>query len=128
MLKTNSKKAIENIRVYIIANFDPSNYDEYKNLIGTTDFSAVAETIYKVFRAEKYGNEKYNVPEVEIFTDWMQGLPTIFNDDYYYNISAVDLLAKLLEETDSEKAKYNEREAENFLTRLIYHEIKKVIC
>lgn len=128
MLKTNSKKAIENIRAYIIANFDPSSYDEHKHLIGTTDFSAVAETIYKVFRAEGYNKIQNNATELEAFTDWMQGLPTIFNDDYYYNISAVDLLAELLEETDSEKAKYNEREAENFLTQLIYREIKKTIC
>lgn len=127
MLKTNSKKAIENIRAYIIANFDPSSYGEYKELNNTTDFSVVAETIYKVFRAEGYNKIQNNATELEAFTDWMQGLPTIFDDDYYYNVSAVDLLSELLEETNSEKAKYNEREAEYFLTRLIYREIKKAI-
>ena len=127
MLKTNSKKASENIRAYIIANFDPSSYDEYKELNNTTDFSVVAETVYKVFRAEGYNKIQNNATELEAFTDYMQGLPTIFNGDYYYNVSAVDLLATLLEETDNEKAKYNEREAEAFLTRLIYREIKKAI-
>ena len=127
MLKTNSKKASENIRAYIIANFDPSSYDEYKELNNTTDFSVVAETVYKVFRVEGYNKIQNNATELEAFTNWMQGLPTIFNDDYYYNVSAVDLLATLLEETDSEKTKYNEREAENLLTQLIYREIKKAI-
>lgn len=127
MLKTNSKKASKNIQQYIIANFDPSSYDEYKELNNTTDFSVVAETVYKVFHAEGYNKIQNNATELEAFIDWMQGLPTIFNDDYYYNVSAVDLLVELLEETDSEKAKYNEHEAETFLTRLIYREIKKAI-
>jgi exopolyphosphatase/guanosine-5'-triphosphate,3'-diphosphate pyrophosphatase len=44
-----------------------------------------------------------------------------------YNRSEVDDLGEILEETESEKKRYTEREAESFLTRLIYNEIKKEV-
>ena len=44
---------------------------------------------------------------------------------YFYNRSAVDDLGEILEETDEEKAKYNERQAEDLLTWLIYRELLK---
>ena len=44
---------------------------------------------------------------------------------YYYNRSAVDDLAGILEETDAEKARYNEQDAEKLLTSLIYRELMK---
>ena len=78
MLKTNSKKASENIRAYIIANFDPSSYDEYKELNNTTDFSVVAETVYKVFRAEGYNKIQNNATELEAFTRLYAGTANNF--------------------------------------------------
>lgn len=124
MLKTNSKKTIENLKAYIITNFTPENY--------TTDapetFPEIARFIYGVF-----GVEKWNCPnaarlygsECNAFIDWCEGLPGVLDTCYYYNRSAVDDLGAILEETDAEKSKYTESDAERLLSMLIYRTIKK---
>ena len=62
---------------------------------------------------------------IELFTDWTSGLPSVIDCLYYYNRSAVDDLAAILEETDSEKAQYSEQQAESLLTYLLYRELVK---
>ena len=124
MLKTNSKKALENVRSYIVNNFTPDNYD----LEPSNDFATVAKVIYNCFIEEKSGiNDWGRVSENVIFADWCAGLPSIFNTCYYYNRSAVDDLGEILEETEEEKEKYTQTEAEKLLTALIYREIKKAV-
>ena len=128
MLKTNSKKAIENIKNYIINNFDFTNYEEYTNEEEPTTFEAIAKFIYKCFIEEKrYNNDNYRYSEQEIFLDWCSGLPSVIDTCYFYNRSAIDDLAIILEETEAEKEKYSESDAEELLTNLIYREIKKAI-
>lgn len=51
MLKTNSKKAKENLKSYIINHFDYSNYEVETE---PTTFEEVAQFIYRAFRSEKY--------------------------------------------------------------------------
>lgn len=51
--------------------------------------------------------------------------PTAFNTLYYYNVSAVDLLADWLNETDSEKARFTEEQAEERITALLFRELTK---
>lgn len=128
MLRTNSKKAVENIRAYIIKHFDGENY----NFSGdANDFHEVAAFIYKCFIDEKYkGAEGYYARRgyrmQDIFEEWAAGLPSVLDACYYYNRSAVDDLTEILEETESEKEKYNdERKAEKFLTALIWLQISK---
>lgn len=124
MLKTNSKKALENIRAYILNNYTPEAY----NLPETSDFRTAAKEIYRCFYTEKHDNAEWGrVPEADIFADWCGGLPTVLDTCYYYNRSAVDDLGLILEETETEKARYNESDAEKLLTSLIYREIKKAI-
>ena len=124
MLKTNSKKALENIRSYVVDNFTPDNYD----LEPSNDFATAAKVIYNCFIEEKSGiNDWGRVAESVIFEDWCAGLPSIFNTCYYYNRSAVDDLGEILEETEKEKEKYTQTEAEKLLTALIYREIKKAV-
>lgn len=118
MIRTNSKKARENIREYIRNNYDGESY----NFPETTDFKTIAANILDVFREEKPRN-KGN--EQEIFIEYCAGLPTILDTCYYYNRSAVDDLGEILEETDEEKAKYSEQDAEKLLTYLIYRELVK---
>ena len=127
MLKTNSKKAIENIKTYIVNNFDFTNYED-----GTTEepttFEAIAKFIYNCFITEKrYNNDNYRYSEQAIFFDWCSGLPSVIDTCYFYNRSAIDDLAVILEETETEKERYSESDAEKLLTNLIYREIKKVI-
>ena len=118
MIRTNSKKARANIRAYIIDNYTPDSY----GLPETADFKTAAANILDVFHKEKPRN-KGN--EQEIFTEYCAGLPTILDTCYYYNRSAVDDLGEILEETDEEKAKYSEQDAERLLTILIYRELTR---
>lgn len=128
MLRTNSKKALENIRAYILKHFDGSNYDFSGD---ENDFHTVAVFIYDCFISEYYKpSEAYfarrNMRLQDIFAEWAAGLPSVLDTCYYYNRSAVDDLAEILEESESEKEKYNdERKAEKLLSGLIWLQIAK---
>ena len=120
MLRT--KKAIGNIRAYIMDNFAPENYTDTP----PEDFPEVAAFILDIFRKEKMSDFRYrNCNEFAAFTDWCQGLPAVLDTCYYYNRSAVDDLGRILEETAEEKARFTEAEAERRLTWLIYRELGK---
>ena len=126
MLRSNSKKAIENIQAYIINNFDGTNYG-----IETPEtFKETAKIILDTFRHEKFYSDSYErkhgITEQSAFIDWCAGLPSILDTCYYYNRSAVDDLASILEESESEKAQYNESAAETMLSKLIYRELRKI--
>ena len=127
MLKTNSKKAQENIKNYILENFTPESYTDTP----PTETKEIFNYIYKCFISEKFSieNEKryYKYNEYAAFVDWCSGLPSIINTCYYYNRSAVDDLGMILEETEAEKSRYTESEAEKMITYLIYRTIKKEI-
>lgn len=120
MLKTNSKQARENVQAYIMQHFDGCNCD-----IETKEtFTQTAAIIMDVFRSEKPAEGGYSrMSEQERFTEWAAGLPSILDTCYYYNRSAVDDLGKILEETEQEKARFTEQDAENRLTYLIYREL-----
>lgn len=127
MLRTNSKQARDNIHKYIMNNFDGCNYD----IANPDNFHDTAIIIYNIFRSEKYHCSEdfryYHNNECAAFTDWCAGLPSILDTCYFYNRSAVDDLAVILEETDSEKARFQEQKAMDLLTALIYREIKKEV-
>lgn len=125
MLKTNSKKARENVRQYIIDGLSDEYYDEKER-----GFDNVARIIYERFKAEKmfdYNLRYYKNNIFKIFEDWCSGLPSILDTCYYYNRSAVDDLGEILEETEEEKSRYSESEAELLLTKLIYREIERSV-
>ena len=112
MLKTNSKKARENIQQYIIDNFTPEGYTD--EII--EGFENIAKFIIDTFRSEKYSRKAdfkyYNNNEAAAFADWCAGLPSVLDTCYYYNRSAVDDVAAILEETETEKSRFSEPEAE----------------
>ena len=125
MLKTNSKKAAENIRAYIMNGFTPEGYTDNP----PQEFPAIARFILAAFRNEKYhlpqDRRYYRNNEFAAFADWCAGLPSVLDTCYYYNRSAVDDLGAVLEETEEEKARYTEEQAESTLTLLIYRELTK---
>lgn len=125
MLKTNSKKAAENIRAYIMNGFKPENYTDNP----PEDFPEIARFILATFKSEKYNTHEdfqyYRNSEFAAFIDWCAGLCGVLDTCYYYNRSAVDDLGTVLEETDEEKARYTEEQAEKMLTMLIYRALKK---
>ena len=119
MLRSNSKAVVEKIHQYIVDGIDP----EYFGLSEAPDFPEACKLILTACENEKqYSRSRSGF---ETFRDWAQGLPSAFNTCYYYNVSAVDLLADWLEETEAEKSKYSESEAEEMITRLIYRELTK---
>lgn len=127
MLKTNSKKARENIRNYIIDNFTAENYTDTP----PTEWHEIAKFIYETFRSEKYNCPQdyryYNGMEHYAFADWCQGLPSVLDTCYFYNRSAVEDLGNILEQTPTERHRYKEDQAERQLTALIYNTIKKEV-
>lgn len=126
MIKSNSKKARENIRAYILDNFDPESYG--RDAAEFETFGAAAAFILETFRREKRWELKLMLrrePEDAIFTGWCQGLPSVIDTCYYYNRSAVDDLGAILEETEAERNRYSEADAEKLLTSLIYRELLK---
>ena len=130
MLKSNSKKACENIREYIMQDSDYlSECAEYDGvtLNDRTDFLSYA---WRLFTGQKKHDieQNYNNPNFGIFLDWARGLALGSLFCYYYNRSAVDDLGAILEETEEEKAKYTEEQAEEMLSRLIYRELEKAAC
>ena len=123
MIKSNSKKARENIRAYILNNFDPESYGRDKSEFET--FEAAAAFILETFRSEKRYELNAYRSELAAFTNWCQGLPTVIDTCYYYNRSAVDDMGAILEETEAERNRYSEADAEKLLTSLIYRELLK---
>ena len=126
MLKTNSKKAINNIWNYIMEDLDHIN-SGYGYEIKEDDRKATAAAIYEIFESEKYNDPYYKqYDRQKVFIDWAQGLALggMF-DYYYYNKNAVDVLGDILEETKTERDKYTEEQAAAMLTNLIYREVIK---
>ena len=129
MLRTNSKKAVENIRAYIVDNFTPEGYTDNP----PQEFPKIAAFIFDTFKSEKYRCSQdvryYHGNEAAAFADWCAGLPSVLDTCYFYNRSAVDDLGAILEETEQEKARYTEQQAEQqaeqLLTSLIYRELQK---
>lgn len=128
MLKTNSKQAQENIKSYIINHFDCSSYEPETE---PETFEEVARFIYNTFRKEKYSLPEdfryYHGNEYNAFVDWCSGLPSLLDTCYYYNRSAVADLGEILDESETERRRFSEAEAETRLTQLIYRAIKKVV-
>ena len=127
MIRSNSKKAIQNIRAYITDNYNPDGYDPEAPEAKATTFEEIAACILAdVKRVKGYEfNRCRCYTWQEAFADWAAGLPGLLDTCYYYNRSAVDDLAEILQETDSEKAKYSESQAEEKLSRLIFRELQK---
>lgn len=144
MLRTNSKKAKENIHNYIVEYFCPENYApdfdyiekaEEDNKAGRRNvdiFSLVAHAIDKIFYDEaiRYNNmyKAGRITRQQLFVDWCAGLPSILNTCYYYYTrNAIDDLGDILEETEEERARYTEEQAAEMLSKLIYREIYNVV-
>lgn len=140
MLKTNSKKAIENIKKYICdnVNFDYDTVNEKYYYVMKLEerkargenidmFSVYAYAIYAIMHEQVVTNDKRGYTLQEYFIYWCQGLPSVLNADYYLNRSAVQDLGDILEQTEAERNKYTESEAEEKLTYLIWREIYKVV-
>ena len=134
-MKTNCKKAIENIKNFILENFDPvgPGYKEYyyfESIPDSEKWEECKKIIKKVVYDEKIRHDlrtlhKNYINYKMFFTEWCQGLPSILNTDYYVKPIAKKIIMEILEESEEEAEKYTEEEAETLLTHLLYREIYK---
>lgn len=127
MLKTNTKKARERVRSWIIENYQQFDSEGYE--VETTDsFEVMAAKIlqevrrvkgYEVKRSRSYSWQ-------DAFADWCRGLPSML---YTYEImcysSCIDILGGILEETEEEKSRFSGEKALNLMLYLVYSELYK---
>lgn len=127
MLRTNSKAAREAVRAYILEDLDYLE-ERYPERTFNT-FEDAARAIWEAFEAEKpYTDQnaaRRGMSRQDVFESWASGLALGSLFLYYYNVSAVDLLGDMLQETPEERNKYSEQDAERLLTYLIYSEVTK---
>ena len=121
MLKTNTKKAITNIQQYI-----KDNYTGERPIDENADFSVFAWHIYDEFWTT-YVHPANTKPYQEQFVCWLSGLPSSIDAGFWCNRSAIKDLGDILEETDEERNRFSESQAEEMLSKLIYREIMKVV-
>lgn len=126
MLKTNSKKVKEAIKNYIVENIDHDYIEEVTGKeVDKLTYSEIKAALRSIVFEEK---EKLHClrnrrGKYYFFQEWASGLPSALDTKYYYNISAVDLLGDILEETDEERNRFTEMQAEEMLTKLLFNEI-----
>ena len=126
MLKSNSKRARANIRKYIIDHFSDDNYYDKVRERNWTEVSNYIEAKFNDERWHDMNERRYfGYDKGKAFEDWCAGLPSVIDTCYYYNRSACDDLAEILEETPEEAERFskNESRAEHLLTYMIFREI-----
>lgn len=137
MLKTNTKQVSNKVENYIISNFknlqqeQPEyKYDHLHTIasVNADNYAEVCNAINYIFFCELLEHDcRWNAGRLtryDAFTEWCQGLPAALNCKYYLH-SACDLLGEWLEETEEEKKKFTERQAEEKITYLLYREINR---
>lgn len=132
MLKTNSKIVRERIRAYVLENCeDIKESAEYDAICGRLHFTPNTDNVGDILKyvwAVFMDNHGRYIRRGETlqgeFSQFASGLPfNIF--DYHYNVKAVDLVGDILEETEAERSKYSENDAERLMDYLIFRECEK---
>lgn len=141
MLKTNSKEARNRIKNFIIDNVYPFDYDGHEELKAilteeadrdshseqawTLTRNAVNEVFYDEYLKHDNRYKVGRISKQELFSDWCYGLPSFLDCDFVYRLSAVEVLGDLLEETEAERNRYTEEEAEKCLIYLMFRELTR---
>lgn len=123
MLKTNSRQVKEKVKAFISQIFDASNYDreDLNNASIEEKIQFIARTCWAELGHEV---KKHRASFQDMFIEWCQGLPSLIDTACYYcHSSAVAIVGDMLEQTETERAKYSEPEAERLLSYLIYKEV-----
>ena len=98
------------------------NYDDHENKDESETFGMIAQLFVEAEYSKGYQRSR-NVQDAFIW--WLQGLPYNLSD--YYLHSAVELVGDWLEQTQTERKKYSEQEAERLASYLIFREISPYI-
>ena len=123
MIRTNSKQLREKVKAFISQIFDASSYD--REDLNSAPIEEQLQFIALTCWHEKgFEVEKNRASFQDMFIEWCQGLPSLIDTAIYYcHSSAVDLVGDMLEQTQEERAKYSEPEAERLLSYFIYREV-----
>ena len=134
MIKSYTRAAKEAIKKYIIDS--ASEYlTECEYITEGATYDQIKDAIARAFIKEKmtnYASAKetaevlkwyYNNNLFAAFTDWGQGLSCGALFDYFCGCSAVDLVGGWLQETEEERNKFDEDDAEEYATQLLFREL-----
>lgn len=119
MLRTNSKKYLNNIKNYILDSIDGEGYD-----IKTETPTEKLDFLFDCFEVEfNYKNNKLRYPNLQDrFANWLQGLPSVINLPYQeYEILQ---LSKIFFEVYTLTEKQKETIINNYWSFMAYHIIK----
>jgi hypothetical protein len=119
MLKTNSKKYLNNIQNYILDSIDGTEYD-----IKTETPTEKLEFLFDCFEVEfNYKNNKLRYPNLQDrFANWLQGLPSAI--DLPYQEFKILQLSKILLEVYTLTEKQEETIINNYWSFMAFHIIK----
>lgn len=146
MLKTNSKAVKTAIREFIAAGaidwaIESNEYDRengYEPMAEAVELEklsskgeentdvqkAAAVLVWKYFQNDiKYDYRLGREPMQSIFDSWIRGLPGVVDSEDFLFCNAVDFMAGILQESEAEKAKYSESDAEELAIYLIWREV-----
>lgn len=134
MLKCNSKEVKQKINNYIMESW--TDWAAENNL-PVRNIEEVKKQVLKIVFIEKLsfydGGVDYALKHFyknsffEVFDEWMRGLNSVLDCSYIARCSAVDFVGALLEETETEKNRFTEEEAESLFTKLLYNNLIKNI-
>lgn len=118
MLKTNSRQARENLKAYIMNGWNINEEEQGRTWAETkADILAEFECDAWATPWQKRQNRQ------DAFINWLGGLPAALGDFFLYR--GVEDLGNILEETEEERSRYTEAEAQTMLARLIYREVTR---
>lgn len=149
MLKTNSKAVKTAIREFIATGaidwalssneYDRENgYEPMAEAVELEKLSskgeenadvqkAAAALVWKCFQNDVKGDYRLgHEPIQSIFNSWLRGLPGVVDSEDFMLRSAVDFMAGILQESEAEKARYDETEAEDLAAYLVWREVSKL--
>ena len=124
MLKTNSKIVRERVRAYVLDNCeDIKEVMEYEGM-STESVDDVLKYVWSVFMDEYGRYIRRGQTLQDEFSYFGGGLPfNIF--DYHNRVGAVDLVGDILEETEAERSRFSEGDAERLMDFFIFRECEK---
>lgn len=133
MLRTNSKKAISNLDNYLLGYAEDIAAEHDAELLFDYDLSNINQFADCVLNYHFYDeairhNARYEARRIshyELFREWAAGLPLPIFDYFNFNGDAKKILGDILEETEEERDRFSESDAENMLTRIIYNRLVK---
>jgi len=142
MLKTNSKAFMAKLDAFIIENYNGADYENGSPECSACTVSDIAHVVLSDFirvcacdfpktgRVDRYGTFTRRAGETIVYSDifhyYLSTLPGLFDLMELYTASAVDTVAELMQENETEKNRFSETDAERFLTGRIYNRFVKL--